>query len=204
MAPPTRIERALAQIPIVLDALGARYAVVGGLAVSARAEPRLTRDVDVAVAVDDDAAAEALVRGLLLRGHRILATVEHQTTGRLATVRLLPPGEDETGVIVDLLFASCGIEPEIVSHAERLALTDSIERPVARIGHLIVMKLLARDDRRRPNDADDLRSLVGVADDGELALARGAAELIQGRGFHRGRDIPALLSELVGEREMAR
>lgn len=46
----TRLERALAAVPPVLDALGARYAVVGGLAVSARAEPRLTRDVDLAVA----------------------------------------------------------------------------------------------------------------------------------------------------------
>ena len=35
------------------------FAVVGGLAVSARTEPRFTRDVDVAVAVANEAAAEA-------------------------------------------------------------------------------------------------------------------------------------------------
>lgn len=32
----------------------ARFALVGGLAVSARAEPRLTRDIDLAVAADDE------------------------------------------------------------------------------------------------------------------------------------------------------
>jgi len=34
-----------------LRELGAEFAIVGGLAVSARAEPRLTRDLDVAVSV---------------------------------------------------------------------------------------------------------------------------------------------------------
>jgi hypothetical protein len=33
---------------------------VGGLAVSSRCEPRFTRDLDLAVASPDDAAAEAL------------------------------------------------------------------------------------------------------------------------------------------------
>jgi hypothetical protein len=38
----SRLEDALAQAARDLDALGARWAVIGGLAVSARAEPRLT------------------------------------------------------------------------------------------------------------------------------------------------------------------
>lgn len=127
----------------------------------------------------------------------MLAVVEQQATGRLATARLLPPGEDATGVVVDLLFASCGIEPEIVRDAERLDLTESIVLPVARAGHLVVMKLLARDDRHRPNDADDLRSLAAVLDDAERSAAREAALLVQQRGFHRGRDLPALLEALL-------
>jgi len=40
-------------------------ALVGGLAVSARAEPRLTRDVEVAVAVAGDAEAEPLMQALV-------------------------------------------------------------------------------------------------------------------------------------------
>ena len=39
-----------------LEGQGSAWALVGGLAVSARTEPRTTRDVDVAVTVPDDAA----------------------------------------------------------------------------------------------------------------------------------------------------
>ncbi len=44
----------------------ARFAVVGGFAVSVRVEPRFTHDIDVAVAVQTDAEAEALVQRLQL------------------------------------------------------------------------------------------------------------------------------------------
>lgn len=40
------------------------FALVGGLAVSARTEPRFTRDADLAVALASDAEAEALIREL--------------------------------------------------------------------------------------------------------------------------------------------
>lgn len=43
-----------------LDRVGVRWALIGGLAVSVRAEPRFTRDVDVAVAIDSDVEAEAV------------------------------------------------------------------------------------------------------------------------------------------------
>lgn len=68
--------------------LGAEHALVGGHAVSARVEPRFTRDLDFAVAVANDSAAEALVRELGVRGYRLTAIVEQEATGRLATVRL--------------------------------------------------------------------------------------------------------------------
>ena len=42
--------------------------IVGGLAVSARCDPRFTRDVDIAVVVDTDEHAEALVRALATHG----------------------------------------------------------------------------------------------------------------------------------------
>jgi hypothetical protein len=153
--------------------------------------------VDFAVAVSGDAAAEALVHALVQRGWEVLAAVEQTVTGRLATARLTPPGDDDAGVVVDLLFASCGFEPEIVVEADEMELTDDVSLPVACTGHLLVMKLLARDDRTRPNDADDLRALAAVVDAGEIARARAAARLVQARGFHRGRDVPALLEAML-------
>lgn len=89
-----------------LDGLDRRWVLIGGLAVSALTEPRFTRDVDLAVVVADDRDAEGLIRTLLARGFGMLAQVEHEAAGRLATVRLHAPGESAQGVVVDLLFAA--------------------------------------------------------------------------------------------------
>ena len=53
---------------------------MGGFAVSARAEPRFTRDIDAAVMADGDADSEALVRSLIGDGYMLLASVEHIET----------------------------------------------------------------------------------------------------------------------------
>ena len=131
-----------------------------------RAEPRLTRDVDVALSVVDDADADAdaeyVINALRGRGYEVLAIVEQEAAGRLSTVRLIRRG-DEAGLVTDLLFASSGVEPEIVEAADDVEVLPGLELPVATIGHLIVMKLLARNDRRRPNDADELRALATEA-----------------------------------------
>jgi len=180
-----------------LSSLGADAALVGGLAVSAWTEPRFTRDVDLAVAVSSDAQAEALIHQLQQRGFRLTALVEQVGTGRLATARLIPPGEDEHGMIVDLLFASSGIEPELVASAERLDIGAGAVVNVARPGHLVVLKLLSEDPVSRPQDGVDLCALRTVLDDAEIARAQRACGLIQERGFHRGRDIRAHLVALL-------
>ena len=101
-----RLESTLLDVIARLNWLGAGCALIGGLAVSARTEPRFTRDVDLAVSVADDSAAESVVNHLVRRGFVVLAVVEQEAVGRLATVRLVPPSQTEEGVVVDLLFAS--------------------------------------------------------------------------------------------------
>src|SRR5258706_9470243 len=61
MAEPPAIERALAAAVDSLRSAKREFALVGGLAVSVRAEVRFTRDVDLAVRVADDADAERLM-----------------------------------------------------------------------------------------------------------------------------------------------
>ena len=85
------LESVLRRIQSELDSQGKRWSVVGGLAVSGRAAPRFTQDADLAVAVQGDREAESLIRWLQGRGYVVLATVEQQAVGRLATVRLVPP-----------------------------------------------------------------------------------------------------------------
>lgn len=166
---------------------------------SARAEPRLTRDADLAVLVADDRDAETLVRALQGRGWCVLAAIEQDVAARLATVRLSPSGEDPLGAVVDLLFASSGIEPEIVGAAELVEVVPGLALPVARLGHLIVLKLLARDDRARPQDRVDIAALLVRADAAALAEAEAALATVTARGFHRGRDLGTALGAALRE-----
>jgi hypothetical protein len=169
--------------------------------VSARFLPRTTLDVDLAVDVEDDAAAESLVHALVGRGYQVVTVLEHDTSSRMATVRLVPAHQDpEEGVRVDLLFASCGIEPEVARDAEAMDVIPGLVAPVARIGHLVAMKLLAVSPER-PDDAADLRKLLKGISHAELTRAREAIALIEARGFNRGKSLEAVLNEYIGSRQ---
>jgi hypothetical protein len=161
--------------------------------VSARTEPRLTRDADLVVVVDDDRDAEMLVRALQDRAWRVVAAIEQEAARRLATTRLLRAGEEPRGAVIDLLFASSGIEPEVVAAADVIDVVPGFALPIARSGHLIALKVLARDDRTRPQDRVDLAALLARATAADLREARAALTLITARGFARGR---ALLDAL--------
>ena len=170
---------------------------MGALAVSARTEPRFTRDIDLAVAVASDDDAERLVGDLQRRGYRVHAIVEQEATQRLATARFVPKGEDESGVVIDALFASSGIEDEIVAAAEPLEVLPGFRVPVATTGHLIALKLLARDDRTRPQDRVDLVALFSSANPDDVAQARTGIALIERRGFNRGKNLTAELEPFL-------
>jgi len=182
-----------------LDTLGHRWALVGGLAVAVRAEPRFTRDVDLAVAVADDKTAEKLIFQLHGLGYRAITSLEHEVTGRLATIRLTPPVEAPRAVILDLLFASSGIESEVVANATAVEVFADVVIPVASTGDLIALKLLARDDRRRPQDYDDLMALLAEAPAAEIERARESVRLVTERGYHRKRDLMTSLDRLLRE-----
>jgi predicted nucleotidyltransferase len=196
-----RLLRELSSIASSLHAAGARFAVVGGLAVSARAEARFTRDVDLAVAVDSDLEADRLLRVLREAGYELLELHEQERIGRLAGARLAPAGGRADELVVDLLFASTGIEREIVDAAEQLELAPGVGLPVAVVGDLLAMKLLARDDRSRPTDADDLRRLLAAARPNDLERARQAVRWIEERGAARGRKLSSGLEALLAARE---
>jgi predicted nucleotidyltransferase len=192
----TSLESALRQIHFDLAEAQAPCALVGGLAVSARTEPRFTRDADLAVALASDAEAEALIRTLRGSGYAIQTIVEQQAVKRLATVRLIRPTTRQAPVI-DLLFASSGIEQEVVRDAEPLEVLAGLTIAVARTGHLIALKVLSRDDVTRPQDLADLLALMRVASPAELTRARDSVTLVTSRGYHRGRDLAAELKALT-------
>jgi hypothetical protein len=194
-----RLARALVRLESDLRALEIRWAAVGGLAVAARAEPRTTRDLDVAIAVAGDREAERIVLALRLRGYRELplgAVMEQKDVGRLATVRFLVPEieeDEEGGLVADLLFASSGVEPEIVDAAEMLAVMPGVAVPVVTPGHLFALKVLAG----RPKDLQDCQFLWRRMRPDDLQQAREALELIAERGFHRGKDLKAEMARVL-------
>lgn len=188
----TPLEREIGAIADELRGRRRPFALVGGLAVSVRAEVRFTRDVDIAVVVEDDADAESLVLDLRASGYRPIGSVEHETLRRLATVRLVSPN----GIKVDLLTASSGIEPEIVARATAVQVEGIAPLPVATAEDLLSLKVLAMTERRL-QDRIDAQKLVAVNPTLDMDRVRANLQLITARGFHRDQDLLAKLERFL-------
>jgi predicted nucleotidyltransferase len=189
------VDAVLRQAAADLDAIAARWAVIGGLAVAFRAEPRFTKDVDLAVAVADDAEAEGIVNRLQVRGYALASLVEQDYVNRLATARLVRPEAATSSAFIDLLFANSGIEDEIVRRADLLEVLPDVFMRVASIGHLIALKALAG----RHQDLTDLGYLIAAASEADLDEARASAAMIEERGFNRGQRLSDDLTAIIGQ-----
>jgi hypothetical protein len=101
--------------------------------------------------------------------------------GRLATVRLVSPplDEDEVGSEIDLLVACAGVEAEVVAAATPMEIMPGVVIPVARVGHLIALKVLAG----RMKDVEHIQALVREMGVEDLRIARETVDLIERRGF---------------------
>jgi hypothetical protein len=188
----TPVEQELRRAVADLNALKLRWALIGGLAISVRSVPRFTKDLDFAVAVANDSEAEDVVHRLRGRGYQPVEVLEQSYVERLSGVRLERGGSD---VIVDLLFASSGIENELVASATPLQVLPRLSAPVATAGHLIALKTLAG----RNQDLTDLAALIPSASAEDLETAREAVRLIHARGFNREQDVIADLEKLIAD-----
>lgn len=150
------------------------------------------------MAVRGDADAEDLVFALSEVGFCVEATLDQDAAGRLATVRLRPPGASRPrGVVIDLLFASSGIEPEIAAEARPTEIVPDLVVPIATRAHLVALKVLSRDPRRRPQDDMDLWQLLKGISPAQISEARAALDLITARGFDRGKSLQSELDDLL-------
>jgi hypothetical protein len=186
-----KLAETLADLADRLGEAGVRFAVVGGLAASARGEARFTRDIDVVVAVSSDEEAESVVFQLRNQGYGVLATVEQEATHRLATARLQHP----SGIVCDLIFATSGIEDEIVVDAEELELFDTRLVPTASAETLVAMKVLSATDQR-PRDLGDIGAILRANPDLDQDMVLRLLEAIMNRGFARGQDLVEKWDEL--------
>jgi len=72
-----------------------------------------------------------------------------------------------------------------------------VRLPVARLSHLLALKLLSREDRSRPQDRADALMLLSAAEPEDLDETRQALALIEHRGYARGRDPARELRRLI-------
>jgi len=170
-----------------------QFALVGGMAVSYRTVERFTKDVDLALAVESDEEAERAVRDVREAGYSIEMVLEQTAADRLSTIRMVPLNDKE--MFVDLLFASSGIEHEVVASATDAEIAPALAVPVATIPALIALKVLSADWKTRPQDILDLQHLISSAVSTQIDESRHLLDLITERGFNRTKD---LQSELDG------
>jgi hypothetical protein len=174
--------------------LGHRFAVVGGLAVGARARPRTTQDIDIALAVENNEQAEAVVYQLLHRGYQVSVVLNHAESDEMLAVRLIPPPPpdiaDRQLPICDLLFRSSGIEHEVVQNATPAHILKHLVLPTVCIPELIVMKLISVGEHRE-SDGGDLYALMKAATPQDLERVPPLIDRVIERGRSRGRDLHA-------------
>jgi hypothetical protein len=135
----------------LLESQRIAYALIGGLAVSLRAQPRVTADVDLVIAADVD-------RALKLAGALEKTTFRpffQDVTDVIEKAYILPLCHRRTSVKVDMAIGMSGFERQAVARAQRLEVAGAMIS-VATAEDLLIMKVLAG----RPQDEQDLQGLV--------------------------------------------
>jgi hypothetical protein len=161
------------------------FAIVGGLAVGARSEPHVTRNIDLVFPIEDDAAAEARIFVLEQLGFRVRSLFEREGNG-ISVVRTSHRRSPD--VLVDFMISISGIESEI-TRAASIEHVLGTKYPVAQRWHLLAMKVLAN----RLNDQADLQHLIEASNANELKKTEAALRLMKSRGAGGKRN---LISEL--------
>lgn len=175
----TDVADALAALSRVLTHLGLRWYVFGAQAAISWGAARVTKDVDVTVALGELSVSE-LIAQLDAAGFRSRAT-DLQELAR--TSRVLPVLYAATSTPVDLVLAGPGLEDAFLANTRERVIAGSTV-PVAAAEDIVTMKLLAA----RPTDREDvvamLRAQRGRFDDARV------------------REMLAMLDEALGQSDL--
>jgi len=136
----TVLEQALAEIVALLERLQIDYMVIGGIANAVWGEPRATVDVDVTVAVDEDAipnTVDQISRRIRLAVADPVAFVQE--------TRVLPL-DTPNGVRIDVIFALLPFEMDAIRRARTVTLAGRAVRVVTP-EDLVLMKIISERSR---------------------------------------------------------
>jgi predicted nucleotidyltransferase len=128
-------------------------AVIGGLAASLLGRPRLTRDVDVLVLVDESRWAEFMATGA---EHGFLPRRDDALTFARET-RVLLARHQESAIDVDVVFGGLPFEQEAVNRVTWVEL-GGVRLPLPLPEDLIIMKAVAH----RPQDLADIEAILAA------------------------------------------
>lgn len=125
--------------------------VIGGQAVLLYGEPRLTRDIDITLAVgtDDLPGILEFVRKLRLR---VLVSRPAKFVKR---TMVLPVEQESTGIRVDFIFSSSEYERSAIARVAKVKLGGTSVKFIS-VEDLIIHKVIGG----RPRDIDDVQSVL--------------------------------------------
>jgi len=156
--------------------------IIGGLAASLWGRPRLTRDVDALVLVEEGNWAEFMAigaeHGFSLRRDDALAFAQE--------ARVLLMRHQESGIDVDIVFGSLPFEKKAVAQAIWMEL-GGVQAPLPLPEDLIIMKAVAH----RPQDLADIEGILAAHPKLNLKRVRGWV-----REFAAALSMPEILNDL--------
>lgn len=176
MPPASRLGKQISEAATALNAIGAKFALIGGLALASHKIVRATQDVDFLVDAAKADDIEAAVTGL---GYRRL----HRSADAANYVR----GDER----LDVLYASRPAARRLLDSAGELDTALGRLRVVSAEG-IIGFKLQAFvNDPRRTQDLEDIRALVRAN--------RGTLDMNEVRDYFRLFERESLLDEILRE-----
>ncbi len=144
-------ETAARELHEFFQSLGLPYVVIGGLAVQLWGEPRVTKDVDLTVAVPTDRPSGVFVQQVLDRfSPRIENALEFAQRSRVILI------EASNGCPVDISLGLPGYEDEVMGRAVEFELETGKMIRFCSAEDLIIHKAIAG----RPQDVRDIEGIV--------------------------------------------
>lgn len=172
----SRLAHQISEAVAALDAIDARFALIGGLALASHKVVRATQDVDLLVDSEKADAIEA-----------VLARLGYQRLHRSADAANYVRGDER----LDLLYASRPVARRLLAAARTLESSLGALRVVSAEG-LIGFKLQAfANDPGRTQDVEDIRAL--------LRANRATLDMDEVRSYFRLFEREALLDEILLE-----
>jgi hypothetical protein len=141
----------IARLAVALNGHGIPFMLIGGQAVLAHGEPRLTQDIDVTLGVDPSRLED--VRAVC--DELDLEQLPEDVEKFVRSTFVLPARDANSGIRLDLIFSTTPYETQAIGRAVLLEI-DGVSVPFASAEDLLIHKLFAG----RPRDIEDAVGVV--------------------------------------------